>query len=534
MVDTSGQGATSHQPADGKPAGSHPQDFIFWRELAEVYLLLDFVSGRSDKNLTTAFTDAGPPPGLPKDEVPSDTKLLGHEWIKQICKIGWPPDGSKVELDAQATTLLMAKDVLNFAAKPANGATIAFSILVAGDDEIRAEHHLQRRSRIRRWLGLDRTSAHSSPEEKETNRVPAKGWGGELPSRASLARLAYPGLVATASRVASKINAGFVLLFIWLFVTCLLSWNVTVGHALVTRLDGLETNRQAIVKKLIVASADERRPAPPAGTAGSGAAADASGAPSPPPPPAAGSGAPAGTTGAPPPPPAATGAAGATGGSALPTAGAITGHAHCESYLREYNPALAETLKQYREVSTREIVCELGENRFQYKVARENLADWLVPWDWSRAIVHKLCSWEGRGQGRCLAKEEAVKSITATNDLWAATLLEVLAAAVLPFCYGFLGAGAAVVRNIWAKMRDSLLAPRDLRLAYGQLALGAVIGASIGLFVTSPSSSAQAGTSLFTGPVALSASALSFIAGFGVEGIFVALESLIKRIFNLK
>jgi hypothetical protein len=37
-------------------------------------------------------------------------------------------------------------------------------------------------------------------------------------------------------------------------------------------------------------------------------------------------------------------------------------------------------------------------------------------------------------------------------------------------------------------MRDSLLSPRDLTLALGQLALGAVIGACIGLFVT-PSSS---------------------------------------------
>jgi len=54
---------------------------------------------------------------------------------------------------------------------------------------------------------------------------------------------------------------------------------------------------------------------------------------------------------------------------------------------------------------------------------------------------------------------------------WAAVLVEVLATAVLPLFYGFLGAGAAVVRNIWGKMKDSLLSPRDLTLSLGQLAL---------------------------------------------------------------
>ena len=38
------------------------QSFIFEREIAEVYLLLDFLSGRADKNLSTAFKGAGNPP----------------------------------------------------------------------------------------------------------------------------------------------------------------------------------------------------------------------------------------------------------------------------------------------------------------------------------------------------------------------------------------------------------------------------------------------------------------------------------------
>jgi len=63
------------------------------------------------------------------------------------------------------------------------------------------------------------------------------------------------------------------------------------------------------------------------------------------------------------------------------------------------------------------------------------------------------------------------------------------------------------------------------------LALGATIGACIGLFI-GPSGAAQGENGLI-GAWTLSGSALSFVAGFGVEGVFVALESLVRRLFNM-
>jgi hypothetical protein len=36
-----------------------------------------------------------------------------------------------------------------------------------------------------------------------------------------------------------------------------------------------------------------------------------------------------------------------------------------------------------------------------------------------------------------------------------------------------------------------------------------------------------------TGAITLSAYAPSLVAGFGVEGVFVALDSFIKRVFNI-
>lgn len=111
---------------------------------------------------------------------------------------------------------------------------------------------------------------------------------------------------------------------------------------------------------------------------------------------------------------------------------------------------------------------------------------------------------------------------------WLATIL---GTAVLPILYGFLGAGAAILRSLSGKIKTSTLSPRDLHLSLQQLALGAVIGACIGLFIAQPD--ASDGDMTLLGPVALSGSAVSFVAGFGVEAVFQALEALISRIFNI-
>jgi hypothetical protein len=113
----------------------------------------------------------------------------------------------------------------------------------------------------------------------------------------------------------------------------------------------------------------------------------------------------------------------------------------------------------------------------------------------------------------------------------AAATAAIIGTAVLPFLYGLLGAGAAIIRSLSRKIRASLLSPRDLHLSFQQLALGAVIGACIGLFVSAPGGGE--GEDSILGPVTLSASAISFVAGFGVEAVFQAIEALITRIFNL-
>jgi hypothetical protein len=429
------------------------QDFIFARELSEVYLLLDHVSGRSDKSLAAITGESV------EDEA---------DWIARICEIGWPPTGTVIQRAAQAAILLRAKDRLNAAAKPATGATIAFTLLVAGEDNAAKQRDDSR--------GDDGPPASGS------------GWGGgDPPSRTSLARLAYPGLVSTAYWFRLQTRLIILLLLFWLIFTCALSWNIAAGRAILVRLDAMTAERTAILKKIADAESEEARQAsaPPRSEIASAAVV------------------------------------------ADPPKYFLR---YCDRprLLPARRTAAGEPIAQFTDATQRQICDSLAENRHNYAIGRDDLADWLAIWGWLKGVSHWICG------GPCLhdTRLEAALPESAVNEQWAAILAEVLASAVLPLCYGFLGAGAAVVRGLWGKMRDSLLSPRDLTLALGQLALGAVIGACIGLFVT-PSGAPPEGSVGLTGSVTLSASALSFIAGFGVEGVFVALEGLIKRVFNI-
>jgi hypothetical protein len=102
------------------------QDEMFRRDLFEVHLLMDFVSGRSDKSLT-ALT------GLPR--IGLDGSLVEPakgEVVKDVCLIQYPPAGGPIANATQAALLLAVKDQLNEIAEPARGMTIAYTAMFSG------------------------------------------------------------------------------------------------------------------------------------------------------------------------------------------------------------------------------------------------------------------------------------------------------------------------------------------------------------------------------------------------------------------
>ena len=183
-------------------------------------------------------------------------------------------------------------------------------------------------------------------------------------------------------------------------------------------------------------------------------------------------------------------------------------------------------LSQYDTATQRQLCDQLYDNRLLYDSGCGQARDWLRFW----RFFHIESAPSG---GACVTRAMHNNPASIAEHQRASVLVEILAIAVLPIFYEILGAGAAAVRDLWSKTRDFLLLPRDMTLSWGRLALGAVIGACIGLFVSPTTGTAgQTGPALTTA-VTLTPSALSFIAGFGVEGIFVALETIIKRVFNI-
>jgi hypothetical protein len=420
------------------------EDFIFVRELNEVFLLLDHISGRWDKSL---YVDAV---GATQD----------GPRIDELCAIGLAPAETEQGRVEQAVRLLRAKDKLNAAARPATGMTVAFTLLVVGEED-----PLDRSGWWRKLARRGRAAASAAGLSDDGHRHSAPYY--EKPTRQTLARYAFPGLVKVAARFNRRVFWIVVLLLAGLAFTCITSWHITGGNVILQHLDALKAQQIALVKTVADAelkfAADEQA------------------------------------------------RRGKAGGPPVPAV----------QFCSLFDDA---GLPFYRSTEEYQLCARRRQIDNQLAAVRGNLRDWLQPW--KRAYA-RIADWvgspaeHGNPDVRQRGNEELAQIVTL-----------VVGTAVLPLCYGILGAGAAVVRGLWAKMRESLLSPRDYTLALLQLALGATIGACIALFIN-PSGQPPGAEVGLLGSWALSSSALSFVAGFGVEGVFLALESLVRRVFNV-
>lgn len=375
--------------------------------------------------------------------------------IAKICEIGWPSKVHGVEEAKQAETLFLAKDKLNAAAKPANGASIAFTLMVVGEENLQVDFP-------------DRGVQHGDREKT--------GWLGEYktpPTRIYLAHRAFPGLISSAAEFRKRIRRLIYILSTFLLLTCALSWYVAAGNIILTHLDAAHQQEREIRKKvalMVTSSMTETPNRSEKATAEKQAEALAK---------------------------LARMELGSAG-----FADPAYSLENCKSYVDR-------TFERTKAAEPFQICDTLGERISEHDAVGRNLGRWLL--------------WMGAA-GRPFAE------LHATDEEFGRTLSQVLISSVLPFFYGILGAAAAIVRDLWAKMRESLLSPRDYTLAIGQLALGAIIGACISLFIN-PSVAGASNENILGGFV-LTGSALSFVAGFGVEGVFQALEGLVRRVFN--
>jgi len=440
--------------------GPHPFDereALIERDLNDVYLLMDHLSGRPDRCISDVTLENPADPTKPLD------------LVEEVCKIRWPLPEEQAAHAKQATILFKARDRLNQMANPANGATIAYTILVLGGAT----------SGMRGWLATWLPFVRAPDQAR---------------SRTDLARAAYPNLIHSADAFRRWIVMLQFMLLGGLLVTSLLSWNVASGKLILQRIAALDAEAVDIGRTLNAGEV-------PVGTV---------------PPAAASPGAPASTM-----------------SINLPAY-----ERYCQRTAQAERPAGQElselALRREQTCATARLVMH------RRNAADRDLDEWASYWGW-------LKHWAARFNGVAPDTYSEVTNLPPNvqpevargeaMEQWSADLITVLGNFVLPMLYGFLGATTAVVLSIQNKLRHSCLAPREKRMSQVQLVLGIIVGACIGLFM-SPSSpdgggAAGAGGGVTTGgSVALSASALSFLAGFGVESVFRMLQNMLQAMFG--
>ncbi|MCJ2045695.1 hypothetical protein MKK58_14325 [Methylobacterium sp. J-078] len=415
----------AHAPGGAVPPAGHPPDFhrlVFQQELNEVYLLLDFVSGRPDKH----FADLN---GKIADPAHDGASMTTSEVIQRVSSLRYPPDKPERENAQDAAFLLLVKDALNVLAYPARGMTIAYTTMFMED-----------------------------PSEVATNRVEA-------------ARTAYPSLYASATAF-RKIKDR--LAWLGLIVTVLsaiLLWQVTYGAQLAARFDEAKRNDTLTAAKVHEELNKQRS-------------------------------------------------------ARKDTPYDLQRVCNLRSDRKDTSDDERDsTIQQlcgeyaYRHAQLCVAVADVGQYS-QYWLFR--VATALLPMHDPEPALSCGAGVDDSPDPGKRGRQEDAQSI--------AGVLTMMSNYLLPILFGLVGTLAALVRGVQDKVTDSLLSPRDRTLAFIRLPLGMVAGVCVGLFLSPENVAARTAGGI--GSFTISASGIAFLAGYGAEAFFRALDGLLGRVFS--
>jgi hypothetical protein len=202
---------------------------MFRRELNEVHLLMDFISGRADKSLAE-LRDV-PDPDRPGEMLKPD------EAVRRVCEIRFPPTGTDESKARQAALLLSVKDKLNALADPARGLSVAFTSMFSGV----ANRRIDQGSGLLRKMG--------GPFGLNYNVTPGKqGSEGRRQDIYGFANAAYPNLIGKAAVFRFWFGILPWLVLIWALFTALVSWDVYTSSAALATVTGLEDQEAHLVQ----------------------------------------------------------------------------------------------------------------------------------------------------------------------------------------------------------------------------------------------------------------------------------------------
>ena len=130
MDDAVGEQVGSPQPGEPQPITQQQlfDEVIFKRDLNEGFLLIDHISGRSEKSLRNLDVSGLKLPGCDTPLGNGSSATISDVWRK-FCEIRYPPSPEPRVKAENAAFVLDMKDRLNALASPARGITIAYTMI---------------------------------------------------------------------------------------------------------------------------------------------------------------------------------------------------------------------------------------------------------------------------------------------------------------------------------------------------------------------------------------------------------------------
>ncbi|SAK82652.1 hypothetical protein AWB79_05503 [Caballeronia hypogeia] len=469
-------------------------ELIFKRELNEVFLLLDFVSGKADTHIWKLDVDVPVEADLLKQQQAGATssqvplpKETPFNIYLRISTMRYPPVQSSTIKAYDATLLLYVKDRLNSFAFPARGATIAYTYMYLAEGVP---------------LELEEATGTKSGEPRQT--------------KSTVASVAYPGLAKSAMRLRNKrIGITFAGIAAFILAMCLLCWTV-YGSMILKRFEDDRKSALDIEKSVYAQVATDSS----AATGNKKVKGDI-----------------------------ALVCCWNSIDDLTSAARALCGT--WSYYQSRYDKAIADAgafaeesrflTAPFATATVRPYVAKSAcPAQADGKTKQIGNASGNTPGAQSASAANAGAA-AANGTSQTAAVAVAAASVTAASedvvrfrqeDMQSIGLvISVYSTYVLPICFGFVGTVASYLRSIGSKTLTSTLGPRDESLAYVRLLLGAIAGIAVGLFYD-PTNAAQQ-ISSGSGVMTLSASGIAFLAGYAADAFFVFLDAISERIFNL-
>jgi hypothetical protein len=206
--------------------GTSFEELVYRQDLNEVYLLLDFISGRPDKRLSDLDNQISDPQSNNKD------RMSSPEIIARVSKLRYPPDRPARERATDAAFLLELKDCLNWMAYPARGLTIAYTTMFA---ETGPGSGNTIWNAVIGILGRRRSGSTEVAAE---------------PTRVQMAQLAFPGLVAIAAHFRLVKRSISLVGLVLSLVSAVCLWQATYGVRLAAQFAEAKRSESEMIAKL--------------------------------------------------------------------------------------------------------------------------------------------------------------------------------------------------------------------------------------------------------------------------------------------